>query len=134
MPFKKGQSGNPKGRPPGVKDRRGRYRELLDSHAPKLIAKARALALAGDTVALKMCLERILPPIRVKDEPIRLGKIEGSLSEKGKHIVDAMLEGRVSSSEASDMLSVLAAQARIVEVDELERRVAALEGEPWGGG
>ena len=127
MPFKKGQSGNPKGRRPGIKDRRVRYRELLDSHAPKLIAKARGLALAGDTVALKMCLDRILPPIRVMDEPISLGKIGGSLSERGEYVVNAMLQGQLSSSEASDMLSVLAAQARIREVDELERRVAALE-------
>ena len=38
--FKKGQSGNRAGRPKGIKDRRVKYRELLEPHAQALVKKA----------------------------------------------------------------------------------------------
>lgn len=64
MSFQKGQSGNPEGRPKGTKDKRTELRELLQPHAPALVEKAVELALQGDTTALKMCLDRIIPVMR----------------------------------------------------------------------
>jgi len=64
MSFQKGQSGNPSGRPKGAKDKRTELRELLQPHAPALIEKAVEMALDGDTTALKMCLDRIIPAMR----------------------------------------------------------------------
>lgn len=64
MTFKAGQSGNPKGRPKGSKDKRTELRELLEPHAPELIQKAVDMALGGDVSALKMCLDRLIPPIK----------------------------------------------------------------------
>ena len=64
MSFKKGQSGNPSGRPKGVKDKRTELRELLEPHAEALVKKAVDLALMGDTSALRLCLERIIPAVK----------------------------------------------------------------------
>lgn len=64
MAFKKGQSGNPTGRPKGSKDKRTAYRELLEPHAPALIEKAVSMALEGDTTAMKICLDRLLPTVK----------------------------------------------------------------------
>lgn len=64
MTFRKGQSGNPQGRPKGTKDKRTATRELLEPHAESLIDKAVELALKGDTTALKMCLDRLVPTLR----------------------------------------------------------------------
>ena len=64
MSFQKGQSGNPAGRPKGSKDKRTELRELLTPHAPALIDKAIEMALDGDTAAMKMCLDRIIPAMR----------------------------------------------------------------------
>lgn len=125
--FKKGQSGNPRGRPKGIKDRRVKYRELLEPHASELVKKAVELALAGDTTSLRLCLERIVPSIKSQDEPVVLGKLEGTLPEQGSAIVAAMGAGQISPSEAAIMLQALAAQARIVEIDDLEKRVTTLE-------
>jgi hypothetical protein len=60
--FQNGCSGNPAGRPKGSRDRRTALRELLAPHAGHLISKAVELANSGDTPALRLCLERILPP------------------------------------------------------------------------
>lgn len=64
MAFVKGKSGNPAGRPKGASDRRTELRELLEPHAGALIKKAVEMALAGDTTAMKLCLERVLPAVK----------------------------------------------------------------------
>jgi len=61
MPYQKGHSGNPAGRPPGLPDKRTVLRELLAPHAEALVAKVVALALAGDTAALRICIDRLIP-------------------------------------------------------------------------
>ena len=53
--------------------------------------------------------------------------MEGGLEAQGRAIIQSMSNGQVSPAEASDMLRALAAQSRIQEVEELERRVATLE-------
>ena len=60
--------GNP-GRPKGPRQRATRAAlELLDGETEALTRKAVEQALSGDTVALRLCLERIAPPR--KDAPV----------------------------------------------------------------
>src|SRR5215831_10714490 len=67
--FQKGQSGNPRGRPAGSRNSATLACEaLLEGQAEALTQKAVEMALAGDTVALRLCIERICP-IR-KDRPV----------------------------------------------------------------
>ena len=76
-PFPKGQSGNPAGRPAGARNRRTLAAvRLLDGEAEALTRKAVELALAGDAMALKLCLERILPPARERAVRFALPAIE----------------------------------------------------------
>jgi hypothetical protein len=70
--FEKGQSGNPAGKPKGAKDKRTELRELLRPHAPALVEKAVELALNGDLTALKLCLDRIMPPLKATPECVAL--------------------------------------------------------------
>jgi hypothetical protein len=59
--FQAGQSGNPRGKPRGAKDKRTGLRALLQPHADALVKKAVDLALGGDTAALRLCLDRLAP-------------------------------------------------------------------------
>ena len=62
-PFEKGTSGNPSGRPRGSRNATTLALEvLLDGQAQALTQKAIDLALTGDIPALRLCLDRILPP------------------------------------------------------------------------
>jgi polyhydroxyalkanoate synthesis regulator phasin len=72
-------------------------------------------------------MDRLIAPIKVKDSAVALGKIEGTLAEQGRTVLAVMSEGRITPDEANTLMQVVVAQARIVEVDELERRVSALE-------
>ncbi|WP_042288715.1 DUF5681 domain-containing protein [Paraburkholderia mimosarum] len=132
MAFKKGVSGNPAGRKRGTPDKRTALRELLQPHAEKLVKKAVDLALAGDTTALRICIDRCIPAMKAKDEPVELPALTGSLAEQGDAVMRALAGGRITPDQANAVMQVLAAQARIVEADELEKRIAALEGKNDG--
>lgn len=61
--FKKGKSGHPKGRPPGSRHKATLAPlALLEGEASMLTRRAIDAALGGDMVALRLCLERIVPP------------------------------------------------------------------------
>lgn len=125
MTWKKGQSGNPKGRTPGVE----RVRQLLDPKRDKLVQKAVELALAGDTVALRLCMERIAPPPRAETPPVEIpGLAEAvTMSDKARALLDAAGRGSISPDTAALMLGAIANAAKIIETDELADRIAALE-------
>lgn len=125
--FKKGESGNPKGRPKGAQDRRTQYRALLEPHASDLVAKAVEMAMGGDTTALRLCLERLVPPLRSREEPVAVPTLAGSLTDQGESILAAVGRAEITPGEAATLMGALAAQARLVEVEELEKRLEKLE-------
>ena len=73
--FQKGQSGNPKGRPKGAKNKSTLLREAMQSKAdrllskevPKVLAVVIAAAKAGDMSAAKMILDRAVPVKKADD-------------------------------------------------------------------
>src|SRR3954469_24641742 len=68
-PFKKGQSGNPAGKPKGARHRTTMAVDaLLEGEAETITRKAVELAKAGDTTAIRLCLDRLAPPRR--DRPV----------------------------------------------------------------
>lgn len=125
MAYKKGQSGNPAGKPKGTKDSRTELRRLLEPHSAKLVKKVVEKALDGDTAALRICMDRLIAPVR--SNPIRIGTLSGTLAERGDQVMEAIAQGSIGVEEAASLMSVIQSQARIIEADELAKRVAALE-------
>lgn len=125
--YEKGQSGNPAGRPPGIRDKRVAMRELLVPHAEELVAKAVELAKNGDAAALRICLDRLIPPAKARDDPVLIPGLTDSLAENTRVIVKALADGELTPEEAATILQSLASQVRIIEVAEIEKRIAALE-------
>ena len=71
--FLPGTSGNPRGRPHESRNRSALLVEaLLDGQAEALAGKAIERALAGDPLALKLCLERLLPARRERHMVLEL--------------------------------------------------------------
>lgn len=123
--FKKGQSGNPAGKPKGARDKRTELRSLLEPHRTALVMKAVAMALAGDTTAMRICLDRLIAPVR--GNPVSIGDLSGSLTERGDRVMAAIAQGNISAEEAASLMAVIQSQARIIEADELDKRLSALE-------
>ena len=126
--WPKGNSGNPAGRPPGSRNKSTLFfEELLSDQGEALIQKAIQLSLKGDTVALRLCLERICPPR--KDRTLEMPELTGfhPVSSALPLILTAVGEGRLTPGEAESLARVVESQIRVVEVEELARRVAELE-------
>ena len=127
--FKKGVSGNPSGKPKGAKDKRTALRAMLEPHAESLVKTVVDKALDGDTTALRLCIDRLMPALRAKDEPVVIDGLSGTatLVEQGQSVINALSNGKVSPADASTLMSAISAQAKITEIDELDRRVTELE-------
>ncbi|MEW5882270.1 MAG: hypothetical protein AB1761_17750 [Pseudomonadota bacterium] len=126
--VKGGPSPNPAGRPKGIVDRRTKYRELIEPHVPELTAKALAMALAGDTHMMRLLLDKVIPTPKVTDSPIDLGApLVGSATEMGAVVLAAVSAGRITPDQADSIMRAIANLSRVIEVDELLRRVEALE-------
>ena len=61
MPFIKGVSGNPAGRPKGSTDRFSKYRRMVEKRMPDVIATVLEMALDGDLQAARLLLNRVWP-------------------------------------------------------------------------
>ena len=109
-PFVKGQSGNPKGKTKGVRNRATLAAEaLLDGEAEALTRKCIELAMAGDPFALKLCLERLVPPRKERPLSFALPPIEnGEDTNKAiGGVLAALAQGLVSLSEAREAIELI---------------------------
>lgn len=128
--FRKGRSGNPAGRPRGSRNRTTQAKILLEGEAEALTRKAVELALAGDTKALKLCLERILPRRKSRAVAFDLPPIERA-EDLGKAIGSVLEEaasGRLFLDEAAALIGMMETKRRVLETVDLEKRLQALEG------
>jgi hypothetical protein len=124
--FKPGNAGKPK----GTRHRITRaVEELLEGEHEKLTRKAIEKALEGDTVALRLCLDRIAPPR--KDAPVSMDlptvRSAADTVEASAAVLAAVGAGDVTPDEAGRLMALLVAHKSIVETGDLERRVAELE-------
>lgn len=134
-PFQPGQSGNPAGKPKGARHASTLAMEaLLDGEAQALTRKAIELALAGDIPALRLCLERTLPPRKDRPLLIELPAIESTADvvKASAAIVSAVATGQITPAEASELSKVIDTHTRAIETHELSERIARLESQ--GGG
>ena len=75
--FNPGVSGNLKGRPIGSKNKLTQLaQKLLGNGAEEIVAAIIEKAKAGDSTAQRLCMERIVPPIRSSVIQIVLPKFE----------------------------------------------------------
>ncbi|MGA2404716.1 MAG: DUF5681 domain-containing protein [Syntrophobacteraceae bacterium] len=128
--FQKGQSGNPKGKPKGTRNKTTVIAQnLLDGEAEALVRKAVELALKGDLACLRVCLERLVPP--KKDAPMEIDLPEiGAIADIPKLFVALtakLREGEITPSETRTLIDFADGIRKSLEVAELERRISALE-------
>jgi hypothetical protein len=121
--FTKGQSGNPAGKPPGSKDKRTELRGLLLPHSAKLIAKAVDMGLKGDQQMIRLCIDRLLPPLKPISEPISIETSGTDVTTLAAEVFRAATAGELALDEAAALTSMLLNRARIADVDEANRNI-----------
>lgn len=118
------------GRTPGSRNKITQaVQALLDGEHEALTRKAVDMALAGDTTAMRLCLDRLAPPR--KDSPIAFAlppiKTAGDAVTASTALLAAVAEGDVTPDEAGRVMALLSAHKTLVEAGDLEERIAALE-------
>lgn len=126
MPFEKGQSGNPNGRPRGSIDRRNAYRAIIEPYSSDLLNRAISMALEGNEQMLKLLLDRILPA-KPRHNPTCLMEFTDSASANAKTILSNLANGFINPEEANSLLNALVANLKIIEQSELVDRITELE-------
>lgn len=122
--------GNP-GKPRGARHKATQAAlALLDGEADALTRKAVQMALEGDTVALRLCLERIAPPRRDAPVQFALPKMKSAqdAAKAAAAVLDAVAAGDLTPTEGAHIMGLVETYRRTLETSELEARVAALEG------
>jgi hypothetical protein len=127
MVFKAGVSGNPSGRKPGIPDRRARLRDALEGDADELLQKAVQMAKDGDTAMLSLLISRMLPAVRPESAPLKVDLPSGSLADQAGALVEAAASGEIPASTAGELLVGMGVVAKLRELDELTKRLDALE-------
>ena len=124
--WRAGQSGNPRGRRPGSGEV-AKLRAAIAEHVPVIIERLTAAALQGDVGAARLLLERVCPPLKAAEEAAPLALPDGTLTAKGAAVLGAVAAGTLAPGQGAALLGAIGTLARVVEVDELERRLTALE-------
>ena len=124
--WKPGQSGNPKGRPPGTGEV-AKMRAAITGNVPAILESLTTAALAGDVQAARLLLERALPPVKPVEQSHPLSLPDGTLTDQGRAVLAAVAAGELAPGQGAALLGAIGTLARVSEVDELARRIEALE-------
>ena len=102
---------------------------LLEGEGEALTRKAIELALEGDTTALKLCLERVLPRRRSRSVAFTVPPIERveDLAPAIGTIFGEVADGKLRLDEGAALVGMLEAKRRAMETIDLEQRLRALE-------
>jgi hypothetical protein len=115
MPFVKGQSGNPAGRPAGSRNKFTReMQEAFEDGGPLLIQRLFDLAGDGNTGAMRQCLDRLMG----KQRP---SSVALPAPDSPTYIMDALTEvhralgaGEIASDEAIRLVDLVGRTARVL--------------------
>lgn len=125
--WKAGESGNPKGKPPGTGQLQ-KLRATLAKDVPDILKMLGTAAKAGDMQAARLILERVLPPVRAIEQPQALPlPAGGSLTDQGRAVLSAVAAGNLAPGQGAQLLAAIGTLGKIVELDELAARITALE-------
>jgi hypothetical protein len=124
--WKKGTSGNPAGRKPGT-GQIGKLRESIAKEVPAVLDAMVAKAREGDVGAARLLLERAIPALKPVEQPIVMPMPGGTLTEHGRTTLQAVATGELAPGQGAALLSAIGNLARLVDVEELARRIEEIE-------
>ena len=82
MPWKQGQSGNPKGRPRKSQKSMAQLRSQISEHLPDVIEVLSNAAKDGDVQAARILVERCVPSMRALDQNINVNDSVRGISDE----------------------------------------------------
>lgn len=124
--WKKGESGNPAGRPAGSGEV-SKLRAAISERVPEILNRLIDLALAGDTGAARLLLERAVAPLKAMEPTQAITLPDGTLTDQGRAVLTAVAAGALAPGQGSQLITAIGSLARVIEIDDLTKRITKLE-------
>ena len=128
-PFQPGNKFG-RGRPPGRRNKVATaLRETLDRFAEPLMRKCALMALEGNTTALRLFLERVIPARRQRVLQFKLPAIKtiADLAAASEAVVRGVASGQLTPGEGQAFSEMLDGRRSMLETEQLDKRIRALE-------
>ncbi len=128
-PFEHGNTAG-RGRPKGSRNQATLARQaMLDEFGSAIIKKCMTEALKGDRVALRLCMERLVPPARHQAAAFKLPPIRSAsdLPRASAAILKAAAEAAIPIADGQSFMQMLDGHRQILESHQLAPRIEALE-------
>lgn len=128
--WKPGQSGNPKGKPKGTRNRATLLAiAAMEGDLDEIVRSVIEAAKKGDMTAAKLVIDKLVPA--AKDRPVSL-KLPQALDipsclKAQAAVVDAVTSGDLLLGEGQALSALIENQRRALETLELEQRLRAIE-------
>ena len=125
-PFQPGNAGRPK----GARNKATVAMEaLLEGEAEKLARRAVEMALEGDTTALRLCMDRLIPARKDRHVPFALPKLETAADavKASAALVEAVAAGELTPSEAAELSKLVEGFTRAADLHDIQARLEKLE-------
>ncbi len=102
---------------------------MLEGESEELLRVAVNLAKKGNIHALRLCLERIVPPRKERCIHLELQPIVSpqDLPIQFQDITAAIAEGRITPGEGESISNILSSHAQTLQLVKMDKRVAELE-------
>ena len=118
------------GRPKGSRNKATiAIESLLEGQAEALTQTAISKALDGDSIALRLCMDRIAPPMKDKPVVFPLPQMRDAMdaSQAAGSVLSAVSDGTLTPIEGSRVMGLIDNYRRTLELTEIDSRLNALE-------
>lgn len=129
--WKRGQSGNPRGKPKGATNKATRLAlKLFEGDIKDIAVEVIKQAKGGDLTAARLVLDKLVP--NAKERTVELPCMPGietaaGVAEAQAAILQAVAAGDLTPGEASTLSGIVENRRKAIETQELEHRIQALE-------
>ena len=128
--WKPGQSGNPRGKANGTRNRATTMvLNLMEGSAEAITQAVLEAAKCGDLMAARLVLERLAPPMR--ERPINIDLPDTGTAQGCADAANAVLQavgiGDLLPGEGATLAGIIENRRKAIETVELEGRITALE-------
>lgn len=129
--FAKGSNANPKGRPRNRVAEK--IRAQLSEYSDEIIQRLMQLVREGDTSAIKIAVERLVPALKPEALPTGVAGLEKALQagkaprDLGRVILMSIALGEVDAATGARLLQGLGVAVQLDELEELRQRLARIE-------
>jgi hypothetical protein len=101
----------------------------MEEHGVPLIKQCKLLALKGDPTALRLCIERLLPPSKPLNNRFRMPPVRTreDMAEVVPALMGEVAPGRLSIEDAEALARILETHQQAMSAAEFDARLKALE-------